>query len=347
MRMRSEWWGRLLAMSLLVVACRTPVSAQVATGVRGVVADTTGRVATYVPVRVEGTGEERWQTETSDIGYYEMAVPPGHYRVRIVAEGFAPLEVAVAVRPGHVESVDLVLPPYAEPAIQVASAGPRDVVGRFPRSVIEWLPLPAPGRTMQSFLLLTPGIVVAPQTGTHGEFSVHGNRRLTNGMMIDGVNGDLGSDAVSPRSMLQKTGALPARAVTGSTETLIQFEAIEEVRITAGALTAESRRVPGALLSIVSRTGTNQFHGGAFLEGQPDPWAAKTWWENASIAPMRRKQYAGTGMSLGGPIVRDRLWFHVASTATAFDRATTDEARIVEHTLSRRPRTDEEAHRQR
>jgi len=294
---------------------------------RGLVQKESRRILSDVLIRIqhEETGQW-WETRSNIDGFYEfLYLPPGRYRLIATADSFEPVEAIIEVRAGFREAYDPTLPLRRVEDFTVVGDSARTdpaIATRLSRRELDWLPMPPQGRTVQSLLMLTPGIAFTPQTGTHAEFSPIGQRRLMSGLWIDGVSADLAADAVTSRTLLKKTGSLPTVSIMGSTETVIQFAAIDELTVSPVAATPEYRRLPGALTSIVTRAGTNDFRGGAFAEGQPSAFVARSWWEKTGREPTRRQQYMNTGGFIGGPVIRDRLFLHLASEAHAIDRTT-------------------------
>src|SRR5262249_15186188 len=124
--------------------------------------------------------------------------------------------------------------------------------------------LPMNGRTFQSLIQLTPGVVLTPSNGTDaGQFTVNGQRADSNYWMVDGVSANFGSNSVYPPGA-GFAGALPAFSVLGGTNSLVSVDALQEFRIQTSTYAPEFGRTPGGQISLVTRSGTNQFHGAAF-----------------------------------------------------------------------------------
>jgi hypothetical protein len=171
--------------------------------------------------------------------------------------------------------------------------------------------LPLNGRRMLSLLYLSPGIAPPPNQPSNpmpAGMAVNGQRPGSNSFNVDGVSADAGvTPSQSPGA--SATGASPALTATGGTSSLASVEAIQEVRLRTYNFQAESGRVPGAQFSIVTRSGTNKFHGSLFEHFGNDALDANDWFANSLglERPTRRQNIFGG--TLGGPIRKDQTFF--------------------------------------
>ena len=120
--------------------------------------------------------------------------------------------------------------------------------------------LPLNGRSFQSLIGLTPGVVFVPQsTAGSGEFSVNGQRSDQNYFTLDGVSANV---ATSPFYDASHTvgGTTPALTISGGTSALLSVDAMQEFRVQTSTFAPEYGRSPEQV-SIVTRSGTDQFHG--------------------------------------------------------------------------------------
>ena len=137
--------------------------------------------------------------------------------------------------------------------------------------------LPLNGRSFQTLIQLTPGVVLTANNGYDtGQFSVNGQRANSNYWMVDGVSANIGisASAVSGNGL---GGALGSLSVLGGTNSLVSVDAMQEFRIQTSTFAPEFGRTPGAQISIVTRSGTNQFHGTAFDYLRNDVFDANDW----------------------------------------------------------------------
>ncbi|MCX6611335.1 MAG: TonB-dependent receptor, partial [Acidobacteria bacterium] len=174
------------------------------------------------------------------------------------------------------------------------------------RDFVENLPLN--GRSFQSLIELTPGVVITNSTTVSaGQFSVNGQRTNSNYFMIDGVGGNVGASAVATFSQ-QAAGTLPGLTVLGGTNSLVTLDALQEFRIQTSTFAPEFGRTPGAQVSLATRSGSNQFHGSLFYELRNEKLDANDWFANAvgsSRAPFRLNQF---GATLSGPVTIPKIY---------------------------------------
>ncbi len=259
-------------------------------------------------------------TKTNSAGiFFFPSLPPGPYRLTVQAQGFA-----TSVRAGlvlHVQdrieqnlslqvgSVDQRVTVTAEtPLLNTQDATVSTVVDR---QFVENLPLN--GRSFQTLIQLTPGVVLTTTSGFSdpGQFSVNGQRSSTNYFMVDGVSANIGT---SPFSSLSQTagGSIPGVSVLGGTNNLVSEDALQEFRIQTSTYAAEFGRTPGAQVSIVTRSGTNDFHGALFEFFRNDKLDANDWFANQKGLPKAPERINDFGGVIGGPILKDRAFFFVS-----------------------------------
>src|SRR5258708_2880249 len=144
--------------------------------------------------------------------------------------------------------------------------------------------LPMNGRSFQTLIQLTPGVVVVPTNVVDaGQFSVNGQRAASNYWMVDGVSANVGvsSGAVPGNGF---GGTLASFSALGGTNSLVSVDAMQEFRIQTSTYAPEFGRTPGGQLSIITRSGANQFHGSVFEYFRNDVLDANNWF-NTSVTP--------------------------------------------------------------
>ena len=146
------------------------------------------------------------------------------------------------------------------------------------RTFVENLPLN--GRSFQTLIMLTPGVVVtATAFDDQGQFSVNGQRADANYFTVDGVSANFGVTGYI--AMVQTaSGALPALSASGGTNSLVSVDAMQEFRIQTSSFAPEFGRTPGGQISIVTRSGTNAFHGTLFEYFRNGVLDARDWFVN-------------------------------------------------------------------
>jgi hypothetical protein len=289
----------------------------------GIVHDQTGRVVPDAHVVLEDDDGNRWETWVSPIGYWEVELPPGTYRVEITYRELTFTGTAVA-EPNWIMAFDTVLQFRMQDRVAVAgemasSATPMVAALRahFSHEALEGLVL-LNGRTLQALFPFVPGILVTDATGTLAQFTSAGQRRFANRLSIDGVSADLAIDVRGSGIGEAGSRALPAVATSGGTQTLVPFSAIEGIDIRTTNTQAEGR-APGALMSIVTRAGTDMLHGGASFDARPAALGAADWFHAASATKLQSSSTDG-GVSFGGPLVARRAFFFGAWEGQRIDR---------------------------
>ncbi len=299
-----------LASVLLLVSC-TPLLAQSATGsLAGRVTDSSAAAVPGAAIVASSlsTGLARDTTSRDDGTFVLVGLTPGRYRVEARLAGFrmAVLE-RVVVSVDTRTTVDLRLEP-GDIAETVTVAGTSLVDRASPgvgtlvdRQFVENLPLN--GRSFQTLLELTPGVVLTkPSLTSPGQFSVNGQRGNANYFMVDGVSANVGT-SVNAQFSQQASGSLPGLTVTGGTNALVSVDALEEFKVQTSGYAPEFGRSPGGQVSLVTRSGGNRLTGSAFDFIRHDALDANDWFNNRNGVEkleLRQQQFGGV---LGGPVV--------------------------------------------
>jgi hypothetical protein len=170
--------------------------------------------------------------------------------------------------------------------------------------------LPLNGRSFASLIDLTPGVALTPSNSyEQGQFSVNGQRPDANYFLVDGVSANLGTSGGGSTLGQGGAGQLPATSAFGGTSNLVSLDALEEFRIQTSTFAPEYGRTPGAQISVVTKSGTNAFHGTAFEYFRNDKLDANDWFANANGLARPELRQNDFGGVLGGPIVKDKLFF--------------------------------------
>src|SRR6266545_5643315 len=282
----------------------------------GSVEDQNGAVVPGASITVEniGTGLKRQTTTSTEGNFTVPLLPPGTYTVRAQREGFSPVQVSsVVLNVGDQKALQIQLKAgNISEMVQIVNEAPlidtSPAVGTvIDRQFVENLPLN--GRSFQSLILLTPGVVVAGGLGRPGQFSVNGQRSNANYFTVDGVTANNGADASLDAFAIGQAaaGVLPGVTTFGGTNSLVSVDALEEFKIQTSTYAAEFGRQPGGQVSLVTRGGTNQFHGTVFDYLRNEVFDANDWFANAGgrkRAPLRQNQFGGT---FSGPVLLPRF----------------------------------------
>jgi Carboxypeptidase regulatory-like domain/TonB dependent receptor-like, beta-barrel len=283
----------------------------------GTVSDEKGAVISGVDITITSDGKAlRRQVLTSNEGYFSVALlPPDRYTVTAQHQGFATVEIrgfVLNVNDQRSLRIELKVGQVSESVtvdgaslIKTESAAVSTLVDR---QFVENLPLN--GRSLNTLIELTPGVVLTKgNSREQGQFSVNGQRANANYFMVDGVGANVG---ISPSTFnLSQTagGTVPAYGPLGGTNSLVSIDALQEFRIQTSTYAPEFGRTPGAQVSIVTRSGANQFHGTLFDYFRNDALDANDWFANSQSLKKPALRQNDFGGVLGGPILKNKTFF--------------------------------------
>jgi hypothetical protein len=305
----------------VVVAIITlPLLAQSPNGnINGLVSDPATGVITGAEIVAvnDGTGVQ-YTTKTNGEGIYFLAnLPPGPYRLQVSKVGFKTIiKPDIVLNVQDALSVNFTLPIGALHEIVTVEGGASLVNTESPavstvvdRQFAENLPMN--GRSFQTLIQLTPGVVLTPSGITDsGQFSVNGQRSSSNYWMVDGVSANIGIGVNlngNPGNGL--AGASGAFSALGGTNSLVSVDAMQEFRIQTSTFAPEFGRTPGAQISIVTRSGTNQLHGTLFDYLRNDLFDANDWFADNAHLPKPQERQNDFGGTFSGPIFKNRTFF--------------------------------------
>ena len=229
------------------------------------------------------TGQLRQGNTTATGSFVFAFLPPGAYELTVKRTGFMTRRVpAIELNVNDRKIVEIEMPPAQQGperidivdsynTIQATSA-----VGTLvDRKFVENLPLN--GRSFQSLIMLTPGVNPTPATSRNpGQFSVNGQRTSANAFSVDGVSANFGIMA-GPALSAATDGVMPALSAAGGTNSLVSVDAMQEFQVQTSSFAPEFGRSPGGQISIVTRSGTNAFHGALFNYFRNDKLDANDW----------------------------------------------------------------------
>jgi hypothetical protein len=299
----------------------------------GYVRDIDGRglPGATVSVTNERTGVSR-KVRANDDGLYSVAsLFPGTYTVQAEtgAAGFAPATVSgVLIDVAQNGRLDLTLE-IATIQSDVVVEGRAGVVPNrdgsvgtvIDRQLIDNLPMS--GRTFQTLIALTPGVnLTAGTVQNPGQFSVNGQRTSTNQFTSDGVSANFGVTSNSA-NYSGFAGANPALTTTGGTNGLVSVDALEQFKVQTSSYAPEFGRTPGGQVQIVTRSGTNRLTGSLSEYFRDDAFDANDWFANASNIPKAKLSQHNFGGVLGGPLLRNRLFYFASYEGLRLQQPTT------------------------
>ncbi len=289
--------GFVLLLSVVFVPRCMQGQATVSTGsILGTVSDPTGAVVANAAILITNTATGRLlNTVSSPTGTYSLgALIPGDYTVKIDAKGFRPMQLTLTVQVGVTTSGNVTVTVGSE--LQVVQAVASSVMVNTEQATIQGVlttqqieQLPINGRNFLDLAQLEPGIQIQdagtfdPTKAGFSAISIGGRTGRMTRIALDGV------DATDEN--------------VGTTMINIPESAIQEFQVSQAALDLSTELTSSGAVNVVTRSGSNKFHGDAFFAGR---------WHNtaARVAPtdlfFRREQFGGR---FGGPIIKDKLFF--------------------------------------
>ncbi len=331
---------RRIAAVLFVLSLVSPLFAQEGSAtLTGFVQDPTKAVISGVKVTAIDTAtNQRFETTTNKDGSYSIvALPVGPYQMQIEKPGFK-----------TILKVDLFL--HTQDALQInfemavgstsesitvsgdtlnVNTTDASVSTVIDRQFVENLPLN--GRSFNTLLQLTPGVVIAPPADgfQHGQFSIAGQRTDANSFSVDGVSANFGA-ATTFFSGQSGTGTAQAFSALGGTSSLVSVDALQEFRIETSSFAPEFGRSPGGQVMLTTRSGTNKFHGATFDYFRNTVMDANNWFGDAAIpqipkAPEHHNDFGGV---LGGPIWKNKTFFFASYEGARLDSPATETIQV-------------------
>lgn len=261
------------------------------------VTDASGASLAGVSVRMTSPSLQIPRTGATDAGgrFVARLLPPGAYTIELVKEGFQTVKLTQQIGIDQNFQPRVVLPKTAVTVVEVIATASPDVDKTDVKSAVNYNMdridrLPS-GRTMEAVALLTPGVT----SGVGGRVQVRGAMTSGNLYLVDGQN--ISDNAYNNRGVL-----------------LID-DAIEETQIITGAISAEYGNVEGGVLNAITKSGGNTFSGLIRWDLSNSSWNATTPFQNRAAIPNTLNEFKT--FTLGGPILKDRLWFFGAYYRTS------------------------------
>ncbi|HEX5707409.1 MAG TPA: carboxypeptidase regulatory-like domain-containing protein [Pyrinomonadaceae bacterium] len=295
----------LCALCLLLLPALVATSARAQTQittavVQGTAEDENGAVVPGVSVELKNTETNIGRTlQTDDDGRFVfLQIPPGRYTLTATKQGFATLvHEAFELTVGQaltltlrmkVSGVAEQVTVEAVPTIDTARTEASTTLNS--RSVEN---LPVLGRKFEDLLTLTPGVSIV-QGPDGDEITFSGQRGIFNNISLDGgdhMNGFFGEQAGGQRAAID-----------------VPLDAVQEFQVVATGASAEFGRTAGGVVNVVTKSGTNEFHGSLFHFQRLEALTADAS-DGTPLTDFHREQFGGT---IGGPIRRERAFFFIA-----------------------------------
>ncbi len=327
--MFSSAWLRLLsvfavATLLSVVTCA--VWAAVGGSISGMVTDPSGAVVAGATLHLVNTAQRTiYQVVSDSQGRYSFPnLPVGHYDLTISASGFQTQEKAnLAVDTDSALRVDVVLSIGARSDTVTVTSGSGtgvevDTIATHLGEVItstQMTAIPLNGRSYTDLLAIQPGVapistllpssvIMAGVTGSidpsgdenPGNLSINGQRESSNGFLVNGID--------------------VQEHMNGGASIIPNLDSIEEFRVLTSNFDPEYGNYNGGMVTVVTKSGGNQFHGDAFEFLRNTALDARGYFDPARSA-FRQNQFGGT---IGGPVKHDKLFFFTDYQGTRTDQ---------------------------
>jgi hypothetical protein len=286
---------------------------QATTSVRGTVFDPTDAVVPAAMITLENMGTAALQTAVADgMGAYQfLQLPPGNYRIRAERTGFKSVAVEnlqlLVNTPGTLNLKFQELGPISETITVYATivAAINTVDATVGNTILssQIVALPLEGRNVAALMNLQPGVVYTgiedkSYPDTRGG-AVTGARSDQSNVTLDGVDVNDQQTGEAFKSVLPVT-----------------LDSVQEFRVVTANANATQGRSGGGQITLITRSGTNEFHGSAYEYHRNTATSANSFFNNSTIDPTTGKSLEKPklmrnvfGASLGGPILKNRLFF--------------------------------------
>jgi hypothetical protein len=301
------------SLLLLSIGLLVGVHAQSATtgNITGTVRDPQGAAVPKAEVTIteEKTGATRTITATEDGFYTATSLPAGMYTVSTSPAGFkktVTTGVELHVNENKTVNLDLQVGQVTETVTVTSEAAPVELRSGEVSSLItekQVTELPLNGRNYAQLALMVPGVSPVTQAGAGGAFatrgtglnagvdmSVNGNQSNSNLWTVDGVN----------------------NMDVGSNRTLLVFpsvDSIQEFRVERNSFSAEFGQAQGAVVNLITKGGSNDFHGAGFEFFRHNSLNANNFFLNRADQPKPKLKYNNFGGNFSGPIVKNKVFF--------------------------------------
>lgn len=301
---------RIIACVLLVACqCAVLVAQGAFTSLRGTISDQSGAVVSEATVTVKDdtTGFTATQISSATGGYTLSQIPPGRYTINVSASGFGPQAKIASLLVNQPATVNFVLTIQAmsttvdvSAEAQTLNTTDATIGNSVSNAVINALPME--GRSVPDLLSLQPGVlylgrnVNANQDSRTG--SVAGARSDQSNVTLDGLDDNDQQNGFAFTGVLRST-----------------LDSTEEFRVTTTGGNADAGRSSGAQVTLLTKTGTNAFHGAVYEYNRTGVGHANDWFNKQGELTSGQSNRPGKlirntfGASFGGPVIKDRLFF--------------------------------------
>ncbi|WP_158820701.1 TonB-dependent receptor [Granulicella sp. S156] len=308
---------RTLTLMLFGISATMALGQGTSASLTGQVTDPTGAVVPNATVTAKNTDTNLVQTRTTDASgvYLINPLPPGRYSLTIQATGFAGyVQKGITLSVDFASTQNVVLKIGSESQTVTVTSDAELINTTTPElgmtvneQAISQLPLN--GRDPSSLVFLAPGVINAS----------FGNSYLQSGFSFPTETGAAAGGGRQGSTYYLLNGVPNMDTYLGLAAPFPNADATEEFRIITNNFSAAYGFAPGAVVSINTKNGTNEFHGGMFEFLRDQTFNAKNWFSH-TVDPLHRNQYGGY---VGGPVLKNRLFFFINYQATRSATAAT------------------------
>ena len=302
----SKWHLSVLSSLLVVVAFSCAAFAQFEKGaVSGTVSDSTGAVVVGGQVAVTSTDTGAVRTATTDNtgGFTVTGLAPGSYEIKVSHTGFGDFKQRFTISPGVHTSLDAVLSPRGTETIVEVTGRAETQVDTQTSSINQVVDttrvsqLPSLTRDPYDFVQTMGNVNQDSASGTGGSdqvvrgagVSINGQRSSSTDALLDGgENVDLYTTKVGQS---------------------VPLDSVQEFSVTSSNFSAEYGRASGGVINVVTKSGSNQFHGSVYEFNRLSALTSNDYDSNAQGIPKANYTRNQFGYSIGGPIVKSKLFF--------------------------------------
>ena len=278
------------------------------TSLHGVVRDPSGAVIPGAKVTITDTVNHKSLTATADAtGTYGFnQITPSNYTITVTTEGFAPQTKEAELLVAQPATINFTMSVQASKQVVNVSAEAQtlnttnaELGGAMNNATIQ--ALPSETRNVPDLLSLQPGVLYLPSTNPNGDSRsgvVNGVRSDQSNVTTDGIDDNDQINNYAFTGVLRETQ-----------------DSIEEFRVTTSNGTATSGYSAGAQVSMVTKSGTNHFHGALYEYNRPTMTVANNWFNKQAQLESGESNIPGKlirnifGVDLGGPIIKNKLYF--------------------------------------
>ncbi len=323
-----RWLSVLFTLALLLPSL-VYAQSQATTGViEGTVVDATGASLPGVTVSVKNTATNFEQTSVTDRAgrFRAVLLPLGPYQVTATVSGFGTyVQKGLDLGVGQTLTVSMTMKQAAvSEQIVVTAAAPlietarTEGATRIDQKAVSGLP--NNGRNFLDYTKLTPGVAIV-QGPDGDELSINGQKGIENNISVDGA------DFNNPFFGEQRGGQRPPFT--------FNLDAVKEMVVIGDGANAEFGRSTSGFVNVITKSGTNSTNGTAHVTFKNDSLSSRAKNPDGSLAPKFDSTQTQTGFTLGGPVVRDKVFYFGAldfqkANATKQTDPTRIEQRVVD-----------------